>query len=107
MTTGYIVAALAVIAVITYLLRAAAFIVLRKVADRPVVVETGRVMPIGVMIILVAYTLTDVTSGSFLGWVPALAGMLVTFLLHVKWSNSLVSIVAGIATYATLLHVLG
>ncbi|MDO5719652.1 MAG: AzlD domain-containing protein [Actinomycetaceae bacterium] len=106
MTTTYIVSALIVIAVVTYMLRASAFVALRKVADRPVVVETGRVMPIGVMIILVAYTLTDVTFSSPGGWIPSAAGMLVTFVLHVKWSNSLVSIVAGIATYATLLHVL-
>lgn len=107
MNATYVIIAVAIITVVTYLLRAAPFIALAKIADHPMVVEVGRSMPIGVMVILVAYTLTDVSFAEVVSWVPAFAGILVTFLVHWKWSNAMPSIVSGIATYAILLHLLG
>ena len=107
MSIPYVITAMAIIAVVTYLLRAAPFIALSKVSDHPIVIEVGRSMPIGVMVILVLYTLLDVSFSAPVGWVPAFAGMVVTFLVHLKWKNAMPSIVSGVATYAILLHVLG
>ena len=104
MSIPYVITAMAIIAVVTYLLRAAPFIALSKVSDHPIVIEVGRSMPIGVMVILVLYTLLDVSFSAPVGWVP---GMVVTFLVHWKWKNAMPSIVSGVATYAILLHVLG
>ncbi|HHT41695.1 MAG TPA: AzlD domain-containing protein [Actinomyces sp.] len=106
MSIPYVITALAIIAVVTFVLRAAPFVALSKVADHPIVVEVGRSMPIGVMVILVLYTLLDVSFADLAGWAPAFAGMVVTFLVHLKWKNAMPSIVSGVATYAVLLHVL-
>ncbi|MDO5050105.1 MAG: AzlD domain-containing protein [Actinomycetaceae bacterium] len=107
MNTTYVIIAMAIIAVVTYLLRAAPFFALSKVEDHPVVLQVGRAMPIGVMVILVMYTLLDVSFTATVGWIPAFAGMAVTFLVHLKWSSAMFSIVSGVATYAVLLHLLG
>ncbi|MDD9208032.1 AzlD domain-containing protein [Georgenia sp. 10Sc9-8] len=101
-----ILVVLLVIFAVTYLLRLAPFLALRRVRSSPLVGYLGVTMPLGVMAILVVYTLSsvDVTAAPY--GLPELAGVVVTALLHVWRSNALLSIVGGTGTYLALAAVL-
>ena len=51
-------------------------------------------MPIGVMVILVLHPAGRIVR-DLAGWAPAFAGIVVTFLVHLKWKNAMPSIVSG------------
>ncbi|MDT3766595.1 AzlD domain-containing protein [Gleimia hominis] len=92
--------------VVTFVLRAAPFVVLKRLADSEVLREIGASMPIGVMVILVFYTLADLPVGDPTAWLPAVGGIVATMAVHYFGRNALVSIVLGVAVYAGLLQIL-
>ena len=100
---GYIAAALGVFLVVTFALRAAPFLVVERLRESRAVAWLGARMPVGIMVILVIYTLRD-PGGTTAprGLVEAVA-LAVTVGLHLWRRNALLSIVGGTAVYATLL----
>ena len=73
-STGYLLAGLGVMFLVTVVLRAAPFVALTRLRDSQVVRYLGRTMPAGVMVVLVVYTLRDTTTA--LGsWLPAAAAL--------------------------------
>ncbi|WP_124039285.1 branched-chain amino acid transporter permease [Neoactinobaculum massilliense] len=98
----YILLAVLVTWLITFALRAAPFVFLRRVRDSALLAYLGRTMPAAVMLILVVYTLHGV---SFSGWewVPPAAGIAVTVGLHLAFRNTLVSLIGGTAAFALAL----
>lgn len=104
--TGYLLAGLGVMFLVTVSLRAAPFIALTRLRDSGVVRYLGRTMPAGVMVVLVVFTLRDTTTA--LGsWLPAATALAVTLALHLAFRRAAASIVAGTATFMLLQALLG
>lgn len=104
---GAIVALVAVITAVTYLLRLAPFVALRRVQDSPLVAFLGRVMPMGVMVILVVYTLSHVDLTAAPHGLREAVALAVTIGLHLWRRNVLLSLLAGTGTYVALLALTG
>lgn len=92
--TGYLLAAAAVSAAITWTLRALPFAALTALRANKTVQFLRTRMPAGVMVILVLYTLRDLPV-SQLRAVPPLAALVVTVGLHWWRRNALLSVFAG------------
>lgn len=103
---SYVLAALAVFLVVTFALRAAPFLVVDRLRESRSVAWLGARMPVGIMVILVIYTLREPAGTTApRGLVEALA-LAVTVGLHVWRRNALLSIVGGTVVYCTLLAAL-
>ncbi|KAE8763687.1 branched-chain amino acid transporter permease [Georgenia thermotolerans] len=102
----HILLTLLVIFAVTYALRLAPFLALRRVRDSALVSFLGRTMPLGVMAILVVYTLSSVDLTAAPHGLPELAGVVVTAALHLWRRNALLSIVGGTGTYMAVLALL-
>ncbi|WP_448070799.1 branched-chain amino acid transporter permease [Georgenia yuyongxinii] len=100
---GQIVLTLVVIFAVTYALRLAPFLALRRVRDSALVSFLGRTMPVGVMAILVVYTLSAVDLGKAPHGLPEAIGVLVTAGLHLWRGNALLSIVGGTGSFMAAL----
>ena len=103
-STGYILASLTTILVITFTLRAAPFAALEPLRASPYIAFLGRCMPVGIMLILVVYTLRTVPLGS--GWhgLPEALALAVTIGVHLWRRNALLSILAGTGAYVVLIN---
>ncbi|MDY5403893.1 MAG: AzlD domain-containing protein [Trueperella sp.] len=101
--TGYIIAVIAIVFVITFSLRAAPFVFLAKVRDSRTLAYLGASMPAGVMLILVIFTLQDVTFASAESWMPPAAGVITTLGVHLAFRKVLVSLLAGTGVFALVL----
>ncbi len=99
---GYVAAVVGVAAVLTWGLRAAPFAVLAPMRDSTVVRHLSLHMPLGVMLILAAYTLRDVPTDTALAALPYVAAVAVTVGLHLWRRNALVSILVGTAVHVAL-----
>lgn len=86
--------------VVTFGLRAAPFVVKSWFTDNEILEALGRLMPAGIMVILVVYSFTDVLNR---GIIPAVAGVVATAVLHLWRSNMMVSIIGGVITYGVVL----
>lgn len=64
----------------------------------------GRVLPMAIMATLVIYCIKGISLTAMSGWVPYLAGIAVTAVLHWWRKNALLSIVAGTAVYMLLVQ---
>jgi branched-subunit amino acid transport protein AzlD len=91
-----VLGALLVMFVVTVALRAAPFLALSALKDSAVVKFLGTSMPVGVMIILVMYTLRDVGETT---WLPATIGVCGTVAVHLWRRNAALSTVVGTALY--------
>lgn len=100
---NYIIAIIAVTTAITFSLRAAPFVFLSKVRDSETLAYLGAAMPAGVMLILVIFTLQDVTFASADSWMPPAAGVLTTLGVHLAFRKVLVSLLAGTGMFALVL----
>ena len=95
-----------VVAVITFVCRIVPFALLRGRQDSALLAFLSRAMPLGVMIVLVAYTLGGV-SLSPSSWLPAAAGIGATAGLHL-WRRSIgLSLIGGTGVYVALSLLLG
>ena len=102
-SVGYVLAALAVMWAVTYALRLAPFLAVAKLRDNAVIAYLGRTMPLGVMIILVIYSLAAVDLGAPPHGLPEALALAITVGLHVWRRNVLLSLVGGTASYILLL----
>jgi len=101
-----VLAAICVMAGVTTLLRAAPFVVLGRVANAPVTRALATLMPPGVMVILVFYSVSSVDFGTANHALPPIAGIVVTAAAHLWRRNALLSIVAGTLTNILLLRLM-
>lgn len=98
MTDPQIAVAVVVVAVITLACRIAPFALLGRRGPGPALSFLNSAMPLGVMIVLVAYTLDDV-GASPASWLPAVGGIATTAVLHL-WRRSItLSLVGGTGVY--------
>ena len=101
-----IAVAVAVVAVITFACRIAPFVLLRGRKDSALLAFLSRAMPLGVMIVLVAYTLGGVSLAPST-WLPAVGGIGATAGLHL-WRRTIgLSLIGGTAVYVVASLALG
>ena len=91
-------------AAVTFLERALPFLIFGNREVPKVIRYLGRVLPMAIMATLVIYCIKGISLTSMSGWVPYLAGITVTAVLHWWRKNALLSIVAGTAVYMLLVQ---
>ena len=105
MTTGQTLAAIAVMAVVTFLTRALPFLLFDRGGEPPkVVLYLGRVLPPAVIAMLIVYCLRGVSFAAPGGWVPQLVSVAAVVILHLWRSNTLLSIFGGTILYMVLVQ---
>lgn len=102
---GYIVAAIVVTALVTLTMRALPFALPERVLrESRLIADLNSWMPLGLVLILAMYSLSNTSSTSAPHGVPELLALVVTVGLHVWRANALLSIVAGSLTYLVLVN---
>lgn len=95
----------AVVALVTALLRFLPFLIFNERRKAPRLVEKlGRVLPCAIMGMLVVYCLRDISFASPAGFVPALVAGAVVAALYLWRRNTLLSILAGTVCYMALVQ---
>lgn len=106
MTTAGAVAAIAVMAVVTFLTRALPFLLFGRGGKPPrVVLYLGRYLPPAVIAMLIVYCLRGVRFSTPSQWAPSLIAGVVVVLLHLWKKNNLLSILGGTVLYMVLVQV--
>ena len=96
LSTTEIIVAVAICATVTFACRVAPFVLLRGRERSPLLGFLSNAMPLGVMLVLVAYTVGEMSS-SPADWVPAVIGIATTAGLHL-WRRSIaLSLIGGTA----------
>lgn len=101
-TLGSVLAVLIPVGVVTLLLRALPFRMRRSLDDAELVRLLGVTMPVGVMVVLVVYTMAGY---EFRLMVPALISVLATLGVHIWLRRPSVSILSGTMLYMVLINV--
>ena len=97
--------AIAVMALITALLRFLPFLIFKGKASTPKLVEKlGRLLPSAVIAMLVVYCLKDMNFSATADYLPAIIAGLLTGVLHVWKSNTLLSVISGTVCYMLLVQ---
>ena len=106
MTKGFAIAAIAVMAVVTFLTRALPFLLFGRDNRAPrVVLYLGKYLPPAVIAMLIVYCLRDVSFAMVSGWLPSLIAGLAVVGLHLWRKNDLLSILGGTLLYMVLVQV--
>ncbi|MBE5867436.1 MAG: branched-chain amino acid transporter AzlD [Lachnospiraceae bacterium] len=101
----YIWYAVALIALVTALLRFLPFAIFRGSHKTPKLIEKlSKVLPYAIMGMLVVYCLKDVDVTRVSGFLPALISCLVVAGLHIWKRNTLISIICGTVFYMLLVQ---
>lgn len=97
--------AIAVMALITALLRFLPFLIFKGKATTPPLVEKlGRLLPSAVIAMLVVYCLKDAHFAATAGYLPAVISCLLVGGLHVWKRNTLLSVICGTVCYMLLVQ---
>ena len=105
LTTAGAIAAIAVMAVVTFLTRALPFLLFDRGESPPkLVLYLGRVLPPAIIAMLIVYCLRGVSFSTPGGWVPQLLCVAVVVALHLWKHNNLLSIFGGTVLYMVLVQ---
>ena len=105
LSTGAAIAAIAVMAVVTFLTRALPFLLFDRGESPPKIVRyLGRVLPPAIIAMLIIYCLRGVSFATPGGWVPQLLCVAVVAALHLWKHNNLLSIFGGTILYMVLVQ---
>ena len=104
--TTYMLAAVCVVALITWLTRALPFLAFRNRPLPDVVRHLGDVLPSAIMVILVVYCLRNTQFALPPHGIPEASAALLVVLLQVWRKNMYLSIVAGTVCYMLLIRVM-
>ena len=105
MTDLHAVLLVAVVALVTILLRFLPFWIFgEKRTTPPLIAHLGQVLPFAIMGMLVVYCLKDMTLVSAPFGIPELIGCVLVALLHIWKRNTLLSIGAGTVCYMLLVQ---
>ena len=97
--------AIAVMALITVLLRFLPFLIFKGKASTPPLVEKlGRLLPSAVIAMLVVYCMKDVNFSATAGYLPAIIASLLVGVLHIWKRNTLLSVISGTVCYMLLVQ---
>jgi branched-subunit amino acid transport protein AzlD len=96
-----------VVAICTVLTRALPFLALGGKKDIPPTIKyLGKVLPAGIMAILVVYCLKGIQFMKGNRGIPEILGVLIVISLHLWKRNTLLSIGGGTIGYMILLHII-
>ena len=105
LSTGAAIAAIAVMAIVTFLTRVLPFLLFDRGESPPkLVLYLGRVLPPAIIAMLIVYCLRGVCFASPGGWVPQLLCVAVVVALHLWKHNNLLSIFGGTVLYMVLVQ---
>ena len=105
LSTGAAIAAIAVMAIVTFLTRALPFLLFYRGESPPkIVLYLGRVLPPAIIAMLIIYCLRGVSFATPGGWVPQLLCVAVVAGLHLWKHNNLLSIFGGTILYMVLVQ---
>ena len=97
--------AIAVMAIITALLRFLPFLIFKGKASTPPLVEKlGRLLPSAVIAMLVVYCMKDVDFTASASYLPALLASVLVGVLHTWKRNILLSVITGTVAYMLLVQ---
>ena len=97
--------AIAIIALVTALLRFLPFLIFSGKAKTPQIIERlGRLLPSAIMAMLVVYCLKGVSFSSVNGFLPELIASAVVAISYLIKRNTLVSIIIGTVVYMLLVQ---
>lgn len=102
----YTVAAIVVMAAITFLTRALPFLLFGR-GDQAsgVILYLGKVLPPAIIAMLIVYCLRGTRFSTLGDWVPTLVASVVVVVLHLWRKNNMLSIVGGTILYMILVQV--
>ncbi|OUN08034.1 MULTISPECIES: branched-chain amino acid transporter permease [unclassified Flavonifractor] len=105
LTTAGAIAAIAVMAVVTFLTRALPFLLFDRGSAPPkIILYLGRVLPPAVIAMLIIYCLKDISFAQAGSWLPQLISVAVVVVLHLWKHNNLLSIFGGTILYMVLVQ---
>ena len=104
MTDVHGIIAVAIMSLVTILLRFLPFWVLGGKKIPAIVDYLGKVLPYAIMTMLVVYCLKETSFTTLEGWVPAAAAVVITVLSYVWKKNTLISIGLGTISYMLLIQ---
>lgn len=105
MNNAHVWLTIAVIALVTALLRFLPFLIFGGGRRTPAIIERlGAVLPAAMMAMLVVYCLKGTHFAAPEGWIPALVGVVVTAGLHAWKRSTLLSIIGGTVVYMLLVQ---
>ena len=105
LTTGQAIAAIAVMAGVTFLTRALPFLLFDRGDSPPkLVLYLGRVLPPAIIAMLIIYCLRGITFSAPAGWAPQLIAVGAVVALHLWKKNNLLSIFGGTILYMVLVQ---
>lgn len=102
----YIVAAIAIITLVTVMTRAIPFILFGKRELPPVMNYLGSVLPPAIMVILVCYCLRNTEWTNMHSVLPELISCAAITVVHLIKKNLYLSIIVGTACYMLLIRIL-
>ena len=105
LTAGQAIAAIAVMAAVTFLTRALPFLLFDR-GDHPprLVLYLGKVLPPAIIAMLIVYCLKGISFAAPGGWVPTLLAGGAAVLLHLWKGNDLLSIFGATVLYMVLVQ---
>lgn len=104
METSYLVGAIFVASIMTYLTRITPFLFFRKKEPSPLIKYIEWNMPVMIMVILVFYALRDVQWEAYPYGLSEIIGVFIAAFVHVKYKNALLSIFLATLTYMILVQ---
>ncbi len=105
MSAPMAIAAIAVMAAVTFLTRALPFLLFdRGEAPPKIVLYLGRVLPPAIIAMLIIYCLKGISFASPAGWAPQLIAVGAVVALHLWKHNNLLSIFGGTILYMVLVQ---
>ena len=103
--TIYLIAVIAVISIVTWVLRAFPFLMFGSRPLPKTIQYLGKVLPPAIMTVLVIYCLRDTDIRQFPHGVPELVACTLVVILQVLKKNMYLSIIAGTVCYMVLIRV--
>ena len=98
------IVAIAIMAIISYLLRALPFLIFSGKQTPPFIQYLGKYLPYAIMGMLVIYCLKEVRPLAYPYGLPELIAIAIVALLHIWKRNTLLSIVSGTVSYMLLVQ---
>lgn len=105
MTPMRAAAAIAVMALVTFLTRALPFLLFGRGGNPPrIILYLGQYLPPAVIAMLIVYCLRNMSFSAPAGWAPAVIASVAVAVVHVWKRNNMLSIVGGTLLYMALVQ---
>ncbi|MCQ2536806.1 MAG: branched-chain amino acid transporter permease [Lachnospiraceae bacterium] len=101
------IAAVAIMALVTFFLRGVPFVAFRKKKVPKYIEYLGNALPFAAMAMLVVYCLKGVKIMTGNHGIPELVSVIIVVLLHIWKKNTVLSVVVGTACYMILIRIIG